>query len=227
MRQRGYAIASLFCLVAPGLVLAQDRPKCFFLECSSRQSAEQPPAPAPTQQSSLAPMPVQPSPQPQALRRPSAAGQTCIQHGGFEYCASSVLKPQIDNAGRTATYGPEQMLDGKLDTAWVEGKGGQGEGEWVVVDFGGARRISALQIYNGYHKNVDLFKKNSRVRDVEIVFSDGRSQIATLADRDGPQTINGDGNVSAAWMQIKIRSVYAGTRYQDTAITELRVIAAR
>jgi hypothetical protein len=154
------------------------------------------------------------------------AGQTCVRHGGADYCASSVLKPQIDNSGRTATYGPEQLLDGKLDTAWVEGKSGNGEGEWVVVDFGAPRQISALQIYNGYHKNVDLFRKNNRVRDLEIVFSDGKTRLATLADRDGPQTVAVDGNIIAAWVQIKIRSVYEGTRYKDTAITELRVISS-
>ena len=147
-----------------------------------------------------------------------------MQYGPIEYCASSVLRPQIDDAGRTATYGPEQMIDGRLDTAWVEGKSGNGEGEWVLVDFGSSRHISALEIYNGYHKNADLFRKNNRIRDLEIVFSDGRSQIATLADRAGPQTINVGADINAEWVQIKIRSVYEGTRYRDTAITELRII---
>jgi hypothetical protein len=132
-----------------------------------------------------------------------------------------VLAPQFG-----FTYGPEKLFDGRLDTAWVEGDPGDGIGEWVVVDLGRPLRISALQMLNGYHKNVGLFQRNNRVRDVEIRTSNGRRQTATLDDSAGVQIISIDDSAPVVWVQLIIRSVYRGTKYRDTAITELRVVRA-
>jgi len=224
MKLLTYGIIATMCLATLGVALAQAKPQCFFLECESGQQQQPPPSPVPTGPPPAPTHETPFAPQPASLPRPSVAGESCKWHGGAKYCASSVLKPQIDNSGRIATYGPELLVDGLLDTAWVEGKSGNGEGEWVLVDFGSPRLIYALEIYNGYHKNVSLFRRNARVRGLEITLSNGHSQIATLADRAGPQTISVQGGDNAEWVQAKIRSVYQGSRYDDTAISELRVL---
>jgi hypothetical protein len=115
------------------------------------------------------------------------------------------------------------MVDGRLDTAWVEGKPGDGVGEWVAVDFDAVRRIRSLQIMNGYHKNEELFRRNNRVREAELAFSDGTRARITLEDRGGIQTFRPEIEIYSSWVQVTILSVYKGTRYADTAITELRV----
>ena len=86
--------------------------------------------------------------------------------------------------------------------------------------------MSALRLWNGYHKNAGLYARNNRIRDIEVILSNGRSRVETLPDSSGPQTIQIDGNPVVEWVQLKIGSVYRGTKHRDTAITELRVFTS-
>jgi len=86
-------------------------------------------------------------------------------------------------------------------------------------------RRSGVIVQNGYAKNADIFGKNSRVKDVELNFSNGESMQATLTDQAGEQRINLNRPVKAKWVQLIIRSVYPGWKYSDTAVNELRVDA--
>jgi hypothetical protein len=153
-----------------------------------------------------------------SLPRPSRRGESCSHSGDALYCVSSVLASQQRNY-----YGPESAFDGNSNTAWVEGSGGQGIGDFMVLEFDAPRTVSKLTIRNGYAKNTDIYKKNSRVKDIEIRFSDGSSQDARLSDTPGVQTVTFDRPVRTNWVQIEIRSVYPGWKYSDTAINEVRV----
>lgn len=198
--------------LAPSLPRAQ--PRCVFLECGPANAPNPSPPVAPATPHIAAGL----GPALGSIARPRATGEVCQAASGLEYCASSVLAPQYGN-----TYGPVNLADADLKTAWVEGKSGHGEGESVVVDLKGAREVIAVQVMNGYHKNEDLFRKNSRVREAEIRFSDGTAETARLADAPGVQTIDVAAR-KADWVRFTIRSVYPGTKYADTAVTELRVV---
>lgn len=76
---------------------------------------------------------------------------------------------------------------------------------------------------NGYHKNERLFLANSRVHIAELQFSNGEARQVSLADAPGLQTID-VGKQHTSWVRFTIRSVYPGTKYKDTAITEFRVV---
>jgi hypothetical protein len=123
------------------------------------------------------------------------------------------------------TYGPRNLTDGDDKTAWVEGSGGQGVGEFVVLEFDSPRTVRGLTIRNGYDKSPDIYAKNSRVKDIELRFSSGDSIDATLNDQPGPQHLPLNQPVQAKWIQLIIRSVYPGSKYSDTAINELSVDA--
>jgi uncharacterized protein (DUF1330 family) len=136
------------------------------------------------------------------------------------FCVSSALAPAQGN-----NYGARNLIDGRDDTAWVEGSGGQGEGDFVVIEFDTPRTVRGLTLHNGYAKNADIFGKNSRVKDVELRFSTGDSIDATLTDKMGEQRVSLSRPVKAKWVQLIIRSVYPGWKYSDTALNELRVDA--
>jgi F5/8 type C domain len=205
--------ASLAIVLAAG-ASAQAQPRCVFLECGPSNTPNPAPAQAPKQGRAGPAI----TPRVQHARRPRRHGERCHSQTGFTYCASSVLAPQFGN-----TYGPENLVDENLRTAWVEGLKGQGEGEYVVVDLGGAHNVSAIQVMNGYHKNRRLFEANSRVKRALIRFSDGTERSVTLNDAPDVQTIE-FGKIETKWVQFVIQSVYPGSKYADTAITELRVI---
>lgn len=153
-----------------------------------------------------------------SLARPTRQGEKCVRLTDQMICASSALASQGSNA-----YGPRNLGDGRASTAWVEGRGGQGVGEWITVAFGGARDVAGIDIRNGYGKSVDIFRKNSRVRELEIRFSNGSSVVETLADSPDWQYVDLSPSGPVDWVQMRILSVYPGQKYQDTAISELKV----
>jgi hypothetical protein len=142
------------------------------------------------------------------------------QSGTDFYCASSVLAPQLGN-----TYSISNLFNNTTGEAWVAGKHGQGLGEWITIDFKELRLVKAVIIRNGYQKNPDIFSKNSRVRKLRLVFSQGETQTIVPQDNMDLQRIPLDPVVSAYWVQFIIDDVYPGSSYPDTAISKLFVTA--
>lgn len=138
--------------------------------------------------------------------------------GEAKVCVSSVRPPV-----RGITYGPELMFDRKTDTAWTEGVDGDGVGQYVQIYFDKPLPVRGLQITNGYPKNDDIFKWNSRVRAVSVTTSAGKSGRFTLKDSQTPQFVPVPGSGAIAWLRLTIRSVYRGEKYRDTTIAEILV----
>lgn len=208
-------LAVVFAIAGLGLSgQANAQPRCVFLECGPGDQ----PNPSPAQAPRIMPSNPAPAPTPQVRHARAPNSGICHAAGGYNYCVSSVLAPQYGNS-----YGPRNLVDEDLRTAWVEGVGGQGVGEYIVVELGGVRRVTAIQLMNGYHKNKRIFSINSRVRSGILRFSNGRTIRVRLEDAPGVQTLS-FAPIETAWVQFEISEVYAGTKYKDTAITEFRVV---
>jgi F5/8 type C domain len=163
-------------------------------------------------------------------RRPAPTeGAICANFstpaGTDRYCVSSVL--QSDPNVNRFNYGPESLFDHALNTAWVEGVDGQGIGEWIVVDFDGPRLVKDIQIENGYNKDPIIYQKNSRVKDIKVEFSGREKRSVTLKDTGTSQSIAlpSDQPLKAYWVKFTIESVYPGSTWQDTAISELLIVS--
>jgi hypothetical protein len=154
--------------------------------------------------------------------RPGAAGERCAQNNYETYCVSSVLKPQFGN-----TYGPENLFKGLSGLAWVEGKAGNGIGEWVTVEFDSLRKVNSVIVRNGYQKNDDIFSKNNRVRQLRVQFSQGETRTFILADRSGSELLQLSKPLETYWLKFTIDDVWAGNKYTDTAISQLLVNSER
>jgi len=154
--------------------------------------------------------------------RPGAPGESCARNGDETYCVSSVLRSQLGNS-----YGAQNLFAGSSASAWVEGRDGNGVGEWITIEFDGMRLVKSLTVRNGYQKSNDIFQKNNRVRQLRVMFSQGETQTFTLPDRLGSEQISLLKPVKAYWMKFIIDDVWAGNRYTDTAITKLVVSSER
>ncbi len=154
--------------------------------------------------------------------RPGAPGESCARNGDETYCVSSVLKPQFGNS-----YGAQNLFAGPARSAWVEGREGNGVGEWITIEFDGMRLVKSINVRNGYQKNNDIFQKNNRVRQLRVVFSQGETQTLVLKDRLGSELFDLPKPVKAYWVKFIIDDVWAGKRYTDTAITKLLVSSER
>jgi len=122
--------------------------------------------------------------------------------------ASSVLEP----SGKT--YSVINLMD-RDDNSWCEGKKDDGVGETVTVHLEKPGQIKSIYIKNGLGVK-KYFSANNRVRVLEINGTD-----YTLRDSDAFQKIDLVRAVTTDRLELKIKSVYPGTKYRDTCIAEV------
>lgn len=184
-------------------------------------AALEPATPEPVTPQSVTPQADEP-PAEAAIPLPEGVGQICskarFDAGPARVCVTSVLDPQFGNR-----YGAVNLTDGSLKTAWVEGRKGDGIGELLSIEFEKPVALSEVALINGYSKSQDIFAKNNRVEDITIVTSTGISQTLRLADLTDWQDLGLRSDQPVKWITLKISSVYRGSKYRDTAISELRL----
>ena len=160
------------------------------------------------------------------LPPPAQAGQ-CKWFGASTqlrsegYCATSVLAPQAGNS-----YGPDALRQQGPGNAWCEGRAGDGIGETVVFRMDPRKTFSRIWIENGYSKSPTTFARNGRPRQVEIRTSDGLVESLELADSAEVSAVDLSRDVEASWISVTIRSVYPGSKYNDTCVSYLRPVVA-
>lgn len=116
---------------------------------------------------------------------------------------------------------PERTVDGDLSTAWVEGVDGHGIGELISFEFDQVYCVSGMKINAGYQKTAELYAMNNRPAMLTVTFSDGTEQIVQLQDINGIQDVPFYIPVETKSVSLAISSVYGGTMYEDTVISEI------
>lgn len=176
---------------------------------SSDETSEATTAPAPTPSTNVPE--ADPTPDPVDLGASSLTAR-----------ASSVLPP-VESQG--LTYGPENLLDGDMNTAWSQ-DGSEGGvdpiGSWVAFDLPQTTDVMRVSIINGYVKSDESYGENARARDIVISDGSGGSIRATLDDVRSSQEIAVE-FAGATTITITIESVYPGSDYEDVALTEVRL----
>ena len=139
-------------------------------------------------------------------------------------------------------YLPLYVGDDDPKTAWTEGAKGDGVGEWLrlkVTPMAGATRVR-LRIRNGYQKSDRLFAANERARGVTVVLLPSGAKVdelaleiplsdakvdAELADRqDWQEVIVTQPAGALAAVELRVRSVYAGKKYDDLCISDAQLL---
>jgi len=147
---------------------------------------------------------------------------------GWHTKVSSSLKAQGKN-----NYDVRNIDDFRVNTAWVAGNKGYGIGETITYTFtkedfdkakiGNRINFNGFLILNGYCKNKKVWKENSRVKRIRISHNEEVIFEAILHDSMNLQEI-AFGNVylkPGDTVTVTILDIYPGTKYQDTAISEL------
>lgn len=123
-----------------------------------------------------------------------------------------------------ANYDAANVADGKQSTVWVEGEEGSGLGSWVQLDLGAPRTVSALKVWSGNWYTWDFWNRHNRPKEVEAEFSDGTKQSFTLKDAFAPEVLRLSKPVTTSSVKLKIKSVYNGTTFNDTCLSEVQVL---
>ena len=128
--------------------------------------------------------------------------------------ASSTLRP--NNA-----YHPNYLFDGRLEFGWVEGASGLGIGETIEISFARPVTIRAIELWNGYQRSPSHFRKNARLKQIELSV-DGNKFSLSIANKRGAQTIPLAKPVEGKRVILRIVQAFRGTKYKDVVISELR-----
>ena len=168
-----------------------------------------------------------------------------VKEGSFERGAVEVKKEEKKFTSKTGdtsiqlrasswldeaagySYTPDMAMDGKLSTAWQEGKSDAGHGEWIEVEFPSSA-ARGLAIINGFaHKDDkfgDLYALNSRVKRVKVIL-DGTAagEVDLLDGVKEAQTVIKAGDTAYKTARLVIVDTYSGSKWQDTSISEITV----
>ena len=114
-------------------------------------------------------------------------------------------------------------FDGDAATSWIEGEVDDGINQTLTVYADTPQKIKRICIYNGICISEEDFKRHNRVKECRITLGDGTLFSAELLDGLDyqPCVIEFPNPVETTQVTFTILSVYAGTTYSDTAITEI------
>jgi hypothetical protein len=134
------------------------------------------------------------------------------------------LGRQDDDRGAN-DYSPDNLLDGNVRTAWVEGVPGLAEGSRLRFTLPERVELTRIRIVNGYAKNTAHLLDNAAARSIEIR-TDGtdRPLKRELAHSARPQTIRGAFGTTQE-VVVRILSGYEGQRFEDLAVSEISFFA--
>ena len=150
----------------------------------------------------------------------------CAIENTFTVTSSSSLTSEGKNS-----YQASNIDDYNLHTAWVEGVEGSGINEWVEFRFDPKNwqdsklEIDGLFLYNGYRKSPKSWKENARIKQLKVSINGNDFKLLELHDAVNQQSISFEPIALSTLQTIRftILEVYEGEKYQDTALSELRL----
>jgi len=149
-----------------------------------------------------------------------------IDGGCSWYCGGGNYKIKASSS-LGDSYKAEFANDLSYKTAWVEGKKDEGTGEYLEYYFkNDSPRITEIIISNGYMKSEETWKNNNRVKKLKLYVNGVPFGILNLKDSRTDQyfevgTLGHNKNGTDLVLKFEILEVYKGSKYNDTAITEI------
>jgi hypothetical protein len=140
--------------------------------------------------------------------------------------ADRTADPGKDGAGRTITYGAENLVDGKAETAWRVP--GFGTGEAITITLAAKSKIQVVGLSNGYTKvdatsGEDQYDKGRRILSVTWIFDGGLNVNQSLEDDDRNVQLLEIPEVQAQSVKLLINSTTDPGQFTNdyTAISEI------
>ena len=149
-----------------------------------------------------------------------------IDGGCSWYCGGGNYKIKASSS-LNDSYKAEFANDLSYKTAWVEGKKDEGIGEYLEYYFkNDSPRITEIIISNGYMKSEETWKNNNRVKKLKLYVNGVPLGVLNLKDSRTDQyfevgTLGHNKNGTDLILKFEILEVYKGSKYNDTAITEI------
>ncbi len=128
---------------------------------------------------------------------------------------STIAQTGVDNS-------PQVLLDGNEKTSWQEGKDDEGIGETVTLTLEKSYNVRFLVFKLGNWRSASSYEKNNRPENMTIAL-DGQSFSMTFPDEMEEFCVELSKDCPASEVTLTIDSVYKGSVYNDTCISEVEV----
>ncbi len=143
------------------------------------------------------------------------------------YCGGGPYKILASSSLDTINYKASNIHDFNILTGWVEGKKDFGIGEYIEFFFPPkSPRVNKVIVYNGYFKNINLWRSNSRIKKAKLYINNNPYAIFDFEDINAPQSFSISpiqstiDNVDLV-LKFEILEIYPGTKYSDVVISEI------
>lgn len=130
----------------------------------------------------------------------------------------------------TTSYDPGKAADDNPFTWWTPAApNSNGSNSWLQLDFEQPVRVLQIDIWNGsHHPNYpsygNLWKKNLRLRQAKLEFSDGTTEEIVLEDVDAVQQISLQQAHTTTYVRLIPKSVFPSEKWQDLCISEFAAV---
>lgn len=125
-----------------------------------------------------------------------------------------------------AAYMAASVIDGNPATSWQEGKDGPGIDECIRLDFDGTYEVQYIALKLGNWKDAASYTNNNRPREIEFQIGSERFSYE-FKDVQEEFFLKLTLPVEAVNIQLNLKSVYAGAKYDDTCISEVKVYGSK
>ena len=146
---------------------------------------------------------------------------------GLEHLTGGTLSVSSQLTGKSGTvYGAAFLNDGDTSTPWEEGVEGDGIGEQITYEPEAGTKLQVIRIYPGNGRSDKAFQENNRPKTITLEI-DGKKQILNFDDAGHFYTFSSKKPVTAKQVKLIIDSVYPGSKWQDTCISEVEFYGTR
>lgn len=146
---------------------------------------------------------------------------------GLEHLTGGTLSVSSQLTGKSGTvYGAAFLNDGDTSTPWEEGVEGDGIGEQITYEPEAGTKLQVIRIYPGNGRSDKAFQENNRPKTITLEI-DGKKQTLNFDDAGHFYTFSSKKPVTAKQVKLIIDSVYQGSKWQDTCISEVEFYGIR
>ena len=146
---------------------------------------------------------------------------------GLEHLTGGTLSVSSQLTGKSGTvYGAAFLNDGDTSTPWEEGVEGDGIGEQITYEPESGTKLQVIRIYPGNGRSDKAFQENNRPKTITLEI-DGKKQTLNFDDAGHFYTFSSKKPVTAKQVKLIIDSVYQGSKWQDTCISEVEFYGTR
>lgn len=135
--------------------------------------------------------------------------------GDYQIEVSSVL---VDNTAIGFNYEGEMVSDKDFSTAWCPSDGGVGSK--ISYVFNSPVKASYFGVVPGFARDEAIYKQNNRIKSLSLYFDDVKFKDYELGDAYEMQFVEFGEEKTFKKITIEVIAVYAGSKYQDTCISE-------